>query len=116
MTKKRKATLRRLDVVLSDGEWLLVINALSQDKTASSCDLAHRLTMETKAGRQLRLAQLLSKTPMKGSEIQKTLHVSRQTLFRDLNQLQEHGFETRFDDDSRYHLRTIPKHLKNLFA
>lgn len=110
----KKTTFRRPDIVLADGEWLLVINALLNDKAPSSKDLAARLLMETKPGRQIRIARLLAKKPRKGKELQKLLGMSRRTMFRDLNNLEEYGFQVKFDDNFRYEIGSIPAKYKKL--
>jgi len=92
----------------------LVINALLNDKAPSSKDLAARLLMETKPGRQIRIARLLAKKPRKGKELQKLLGMSRRTMFRDLNNLEEYGFQVKFDDLFRYEIGSIPAKYKKL--
>ncbi len=110
----KKTNTRRPDVALAEEEWLLVLNALLNDKTPSGKDLAARLLLNTKPGRQIRIARLLRQKPRKGKELQKLLGMSRRTLFRDLNSLEEYGFQVNFDDLFRYELGSTPAKLKKL--
>lgn len=102
---------------LNDRDWITVIAALLYDKTAESDRLAKRLLSATKHGRQVRLVHLLYKgSPSTTTQMQKTLKMSRRTIFRYLNGLEDYGISLEVDESFRYRITSLPANFKRLLA
>ncbi|GAG17225.1 unnamed protein product [marine sediment metagenome] len=102
--------------LLSDRDWITIISALLQDTSASSQRLANKLLRRTKHGRQIRLMRLIYNQRPRHSQMQKALKVSRRTVFRYLNGLEDYGVRFRIDErfPYRYEITHLPEGLKKL--
>jgi biotin operon repressor len=101
--------------VLSDNDWIIAISALLRDSSAESNTLAKRLLAQTKHGRHMRMLRLLVRQKPTMQDLVKALKVSRRTVFRDLNNLEDYGVQLRIGDKFRYEIAQIPANLKKLF-
>ena len=100
--------------LLSDRDWITIIDALLQDKSDSSQALAKMLLAKTKQGRHVRLLQMLHKKGSRIEEIVKLLKVSRRSVFRYLNGLEDYGINLKIDDGFRYKVDRVPGSFSRL--
>lgn len=100
--------------LLSDRDWITIIAVLIRDHGKESQPLADTLLARTKHGRQIRLLRLISEKQPTIPEMQKLMKVSRRTIFRDLNSLEEYGVSLKVDEQYRYRIGEMPKHLGRL--
>lgn len=99
---------------LKDTDWITVIGALLHDGSAECRQLATRLLQSTKQGRHVRLVKLIHTRKPTTEEMKKALKMSRRTIFRYLNGLEEYGVRLSIDDDFRYEIVTMPENFKKL--
>lgn len=102
--------------VVSDKDWVTIIDALLQDKSAESQQLAKKLLSKTKHGRLVRLLTMLQKKRPRINEMEKILKVSRRSIFRYLSGLEEYGITINMDEDYRYYIDRLPAAFKRLIA
>jgi|GEM_PF-1441798 len=100
--------------LLRDRDWMTIIGALLSDGSTESRELATKLLAKTKHGRQIRLLRLINDRRPKLVQMQNTLKMSRRTMFRYLNGLEDYGVKINMDEDFRYGVELLPKHLKRL--
>ncbi|HSW46316.1 MAG TPA: hypothetical protein VLM89_12170 [Phycisphaerae bacterium] len=100
--------------VLKDMDWLTIIGSLLHDKTRDGPELADKLLAKTKHGRQVRMLRAVSRGKPTIHDMQKTTKMSRRTIFRYLNNLEEYGVRFNLDKDFRYQLERLPAPLKRL--
>jgi Fic family protein len=100
--------------LLSDRDWITIITVLLRETNRDSQTLAETLLERTKHGRQIRLLRLINEKQPTIPEMQRTMKVSRRTIFRDLNSLEAYGVALRVDDDYRYSVANVPKLLAKL--
>ena len=100
--------------VLKDSEWITVIAALLHDSVAESRRLAQKLLEKTKHGRQVRMLRLICTQKPTLSEMQKTVKMSRRTIFRYLNGLEDYGIRLEIGDDYRYAIAHLPDSFRRL--
>ena len=117
MAKKKKAVYGRglgTPALLRDRDWITIIGALLADRSSESLQLAEKLLAKTKHGRQIRLLRLISDNRPTLVAMQKTLRMSRRTMFRYLNGLEDYGVALALGDDYRYRVERLPAELKRL--
>jgi Fic family protein len=116
MAKKAATFIRGLgsSSALTDRDWLTAIGSLLHDSTKEGRALAEKLLAKTKHGRQVRVLRLLTKGKPSIHEMQKAAKMSRRTIFRYLNSLEEYGVGFTIDDDFRYAVEKLPADLKRL--
>ena len=102
--------------LLSDRDWIAIIDALLQDKTDASQKLAKMLLAKTKQGRHVRVLQMLYKKGARIQELVKALKVSRRTVFRYLNGLEDYCIELKIDDNFRYTVDKVPASFNRVLA
>jgi len=100
--------------VLKDYDWIVIIGSLLHDRTTAARQLAERLLGKTKHGRQVRILRLVSTQKPTIVQMQKATKMSRRTIFRYLNSLEEYGVRFCMDDQFRYGLDRMPKALDRL--
>jgi hypothetical protein len=100
--------------VLKDTDWLTIIGCLLHDSTPQGRELADKLLAKTKHGRQVRMFRLVSRRRPTIQDMQKVTRMSRRTIFRYLNSLEDYGVRFSIDDAFRYHLERLPADLKRL--
>lgn len=100
--------------VLSDMDWITIIGSLLHDKTAEGRELAQKLLAKTKHGRQVRMLRLITKQTPTILDMQKATKMSRRTIFRYLNSLEDYGVRFNLDESFRYTLDKLPAALKRL--
>ena len=100
--------------VLKDMDWLTIIGSLLHDSTSTGRELADKLLAKTKHGRQVRMLRLISKQKPSIMDMQKTTKMSRRTIFRYLNSLEEYGVRFTLDEGFHYELERLPATLKRL--
>lgn len=100
--------------LLSDRDWITIIAVLIRDGGKEAEPLADTLLSRTKHGRQIRLLRLIHEDQPTIPEMQKTMKVSRRTIFRDLNSLEEYGVALNVDDNYRYSITDLPKNMSRL--
>ncbi len=100
--------------VLRDRDWMTIIGCLLHDSTQDGRHLAQTLLAKTKHGRQVRMLRLVCKRRPTIPEMQKTTKMSRRTIFRYLNSLEEYGVRFNIGDGYRYELERLPRPLKRL--
>ena len=89
-------------------------SSVLHDSTQEGRLLAQTLLAKTKHGRQVRMLRLVCKTQPTIPEMQKTTKMSRRTIFRYLNSLEEYGVRFNIGDSYRYEAERLPKCLKRL--
>jgi Fic family protein len=100
--------------VLKDRDWLTIIGSLMFDKMAESRQLAQRMLTKTKHGRQVRMLRLINERKPTIAEMQKVTGMSRRTIFRYLNSLEEYGVRMTLNDDYQYEVAVLPSWLRRL--
>jgi len=100
--------------VLRDMDWMTIIGCLMHDSTQEGKQLAQTLLAKTKHGRQVRMLRLVCKQRPTIPEMQKTTKMSRRTIFRYLNSLEEYGLRFNIGDNYRYEAVQLPRALKRL--
>jgi hypothetical protein len=100
--------------VLEDMDWVTVIGALLYDRNPESQSLAKRLLQKTKHGRQVRLVKLIQTKKPNTDDMAKALKMSRRTIFRYLNGLEDYGMKLTMDDDFRYSASHLPASFKRV--
>ena len=100
--------------LFSDRDWITTITALLRDPRPESKALAKRLLAVTKHGRQVRLLQLISRRRPRIWQMMRSLRVSRRTIFRDLNTLEDYGVRLTVAEGVRYEAARLPKSLEPL--
>lgn len=100
--------------VLRDMDWLTIVGCLLHDSTRQGRELADKLLAKTKHGRQVRMLRLVSRRKPTIQDMQKTTGMSRRTIFRYLNSLEEYGVRFSINDAFRYQLERLPVSLKRL--
>ncbi len=100
--------------VLKDLDWLTIIGSLLHDSAPAGRELADKLLAKTKHGRQVRMLRLVTKRKPTILDMQKTTKMSRRTIFRYLNSLEEYGVRFSIDEGFRYEVERIPAALKRL--
>ena len=119
MAKKRKAKNvygrgMGTPALLRDRDWMTIIGALLSDRSAESHQLAAKLLAKTKHGRQIRLLRFIIARKPKLLQMQKTLGMSRRTIFRYLNGLEDYGVRITMGEGYRYGIENMPLQLKRL--
>ncbi|HOQ86196.1 MAG TPA: HTH domain-containing protein [Phycisphaerae bacterium] len=100
--------------LLSDRDWITIIAVLIRDGGKEAQPLAETLLSRTKHGRQIRLLRLIHEKQLTIPEMQRTMKVSRRTIFRDLNSLEEYGVQLNVDDSYHYSITDLPKNMSRL--
>jgi len=100
--------------VLKDRDWLTIIGSLLYDKTAEARQLAQRMLTKTKHGRQVRMLRLINKRNPTIAEMQKVTGMSRRTIFRYLNSLEDYGVRMTLNDNFQYEVAVMPSGLRRL--
>ena len=100
--------------LLSDRDWITILTVLIRDGGKEAEPLAQTLLSRTKHGRQIRLLRLISEKKPTIPEMQRTMKVSRRTIFRDLNSLEGYGITLNVDDNYRYSVSNVPKNMGRL--
>lgn len=100
--------------LLSDRDWITIIAVLIRDGGKEAQPLADTLLARTKHGRQIRLLRLINEKNPTIPDMQRTMKVSRRTIFRDLNSLEEYGVSLNVDDEYRYSISELPKNMSRL--
>ena len=113
---KQQAFLRGAGVIklLSDTDWITIITSLLTVNNKQATGLAKVLIAKTKHGRQVRLLRLIKQKRPRLSEMQKTMKVTRRTILRDLNCLEDYGVRLVLDENYRYEIEFIPAQYKRL--
>lgn len=116
MAKRKRTFVQGMGMLnlLSDRDWITIIAVLLRDPLREGQPLAQTLLARTKHGRQIRLLRLINDKQPTIPEMQRTMKVSRRTIFRDLNSLEAYGVALRVDDDYRYSIASVPKNLSRL--
>lgn len=115
MAKKRNV-VRRMGIgnLLSDRDWITIIGVLLHDRSAESQRLAEILLARTKQGRHVRLLRAIYKRRPTTTGMQRAVRMSRRTIFRYLNSLEDYGVKFRIDDHFRYEIERLPKAFQRL--
>jgi predicted DNA-binding transcriptional regulator YafY len=100
--------------VLKDRDWLTIIGSLLHDKTPEARQLAKMMLTKTKHGRQVRMLRLINERSPSIVQMQKVTNMSRRTIFRYLNSLEEYGVRLDLDDQFRYNLVHMPAALRRV--
>ncbi len=100
--------------LLSDRDWITIIAVLIRDGGKEAEPLADTLLSRTKHGRQIRLLRLINEKKPTIPEMQKTMKVSRRTIFRDLNSLEGYGVALNVDEAYHYSVSDLPKNMSRL--
>jgi hypothetical protein len=100
--------------LLSDRDWITIIALLLREGGKEAEPLAETLLSRTKHGRQIRLLRLISSKKPTIPEMQKSMKVSRRTIFRDLNSLEGYGIGLTVDDNYHYSITEMPKNMGRL--
>ena len=100
--------------VLNDVDWITIIGSLLHDATREGRALADKLLGKTKHGRQVRMLRLVSKQKPTIMDMQKTTKMSRRTIFRYLNSLEDYGVRFSLGENFRYQLEHLPVGLKRV--
>ena len=100
--------------VLSDKDWITILGALLHDRSVEGRQLANALMTRSKPGRHVRLLRLIHRDRPRLDEMKRAMKVSRRTVFRYLNSLEEYGTSLRIDEMSRYTLDRVPPTLQRL--
>jgi len=100
--------------VLKDRDWLTIIGSLLHDKTAEARQLAQLMLAKTKHGRQVRMLRLISQRHPTIAQMQKVTGMSRRTIFRYLNSLEDYGVRLSLNDEFKYELAHLPAGLRRL--
>jgi len=100
--------------LLKDKDWIIIITSLMKDNSDESKELVKRLMTKTKHGRQIRLLRMINEKKPKLSEMQKAMKVTRRTIFRDLNCLEDYGVRMTIDEEFRYEIERVPAKYKHL--
>jgi Fic family protein len=100
--------------LLSDRDWITIIAVLIRDGGKEAQPLAETLLARTKHGRQIRLLRLINEKKPTIPEMQRAMKVSRRTIFRDLNSLEEYGIHLNVDDSYHYSVQELPKNMSRL--
>ena len=100
--------------ILRDRDWLTIIGSLLHDATRPGRELADKILAKTKHGRQVRMLRLVSRRKPTIYDMQKTTGMSRRTIFRYLNSLEEYGVRFTIDDTFRYQVERLPSPLNRL--
>ena len=100
--------------VLRDWDWMTIIGCLLHDTTQEGRQLAQTLLAKTKHGRQVRMLRLVCKGRPTIPEMQKATKMSRRTIFRYLNSLEDYGVRFNIGDGYRYQAGQLPRALKRL--
>jgi len=100
--------------LLSDQDWVTVIAALLRDASPGSRRLARVLLAKTKQGREIRLVRLIQTRRPNTTQMQKALKMSRRTIFRYLNGLEDYGILLTIDERFRYEIVHMPDSFKKL--
>ena len=113
---KQQAFLRGAGVIklLSDTDWITIITSLLTVNNKQATGLAKVLIAKTKHGRQVRLLRLIKQKRPRLSEMQKAMKVTRRTIFRDLNCLEDYGVRLVLDENYRYEIEFMPAQYKRL--
>jgi len=116
MAKRKRTFVQGMGMLnlLSDRDWITIISVLLRDGDRESQTLTQTLLNRTKHGRQIRLLRLIHEKQPTIPDMQRTMKVSRRTIFRDLNSLEGYGAALRVDDGYRYSVDGLPKHLGRL--
>ncbi len=101
-------------ILLTDSDWLTVFGALLNDTQQESRQLAQRLLARSKQGRQIRLARLIRDAKPTLREMERRLKVSRRTVFRYLNGLEEQGMRLELNHRHGYELEAVPRRFKRV--
>ena len=99
---------------MTNRDWLTVIGALLHDSAPEGRKLAETLLAKTKHGRQVRILRLITRHHPTIEEMQKTAKMSRRTIFRYLNSIEDYGVVIRLDETFRYHADRLPASLNRL--
>jgi len=100
--------------LISDKDWVTIITALLSIKNKENQNLAKLLLARTKHGRQIRLMRMIKQQRPRLSQMQKAMKVTRRTIFRDLNCLEDYGVKLLIDENYRYEIARLPKQYKRL--
>jgi hypothetical protein len=113
---KKQAFLRGAGVIklLSDTDWITIINSLLTVNNQRATRLAKTLLAKTKHGRQVRLLRLIKQKRPRLADMQRAMGVTRRTIFRDLNCLEDYGVRLVLDEKYRYEIEHIPAIYKKL--
>ena len=113
---KKQAFPRGAGVIklLSDTDWITIINSLLTVNNQPATKLAQTLLAKTKHGRQVRLLRLIKQKCPRLADMQKAMGVTRRTIFRDLNCLEDYGVRLVLDENYKYEIEYIPTQYKRL--
>lgn len=99
---------------LKDGDWITIMGALLHDRQQDGRRLSRVLLTKSKPGRHVRLLRLIQKRRLTLDEMRREMKVSRRTIFRYLNSLEQYGLVYELGGDSTYRVVTLPTCLKRL--
>jgi hypothetical protein len=97
--------------LLSDGDWLVILASLLHDSHPESRALLSRLMVRSKHGRQIRLLRLIRDRRPTLVDMARVLKVSRRTVFRYLNDLENRGLRISIGGDRAYRIDAMPKRM-----
>jgi hypothetical protein len=100
--------------VLNDMDWMTIIGSLLHDATRDGRALADKLLGKTKHGRQVRMLRLVCRQKPTILDMQKATKMSRRTIFRYLNSLEDYGVRFSLGESFRYRLEHLPAGLKRV--
>jgi len=100
--------------LVSDKDWITIIDALLQDRSPGSQQLAKKLLLKTKHGRLVRLLRMLKERRPRIAQMEQLLKVSRRSIFRYLAGLEDYGISINMDDQYRYTVDKVPPTFQRL--
>jgi len=114
MSKKGYYGRRGSEGLLSNKDWITILGALMHDSHRESRQLASRLLKKSKHGRQIRLLRFIIQKRPTLEQMRQVLRVSRRTVFRYLNSLEEYGLTFTLNERLGYEVQRVPKSLERV--